>query len=104
MIRRLIKKVFGKKPAPGPRILPLEAHGIRREQVPSCALRTTRSLREAGYSAFVVGGAVRDLLLGANGEPVSGNGILEIRQNRVRAVLLAGRSVCVCVCWFDGRT
>lgn len=64
MIRRLIDKVFGKKPAPGPRILPVEAHGIRREQVQSCALKTTRALREAGYTAFVVGGAVRDLLLG----------------------------------------
>lgn len=64
MIRRLINKVFGKKPAPGPRILPQEAHGIRREQVQSCALKTTRSLREAGYAAFIVGGAVRDLLLG----------------------------------------
>ena len=64
MIRRFINKVFGKKSAPGPRILPLEAHGIRREQVQSCALKTTRALREAGYTAFIVGGAVRDLLLG----------------------------------------
>ena len=64
MIRRLINKVFGKKPASGPRILPQEAHGIRREQVQSCALKTTRALREAGYAAFIVGGAVRDLLLG----------------------------------------
>lgn len=64
MIRRLIHKVFGKKSASGPRILPLEVHGIRREQVQSCALKTTRALREAGYAAFIVGGAVRDLLLG----------------------------------------
>jgi poly(A) polymerase len=64
MIRRLIKKVFGKKAPPGPVILPLEKHGIRREQVHACALKATRALREAGYEAFVVGGAVRDLLLG----------------------------------------
>jgi poly(A) polymerase len=32
--------------------------------VPHCALKVTRGLREAGYDAFVVGGAVRDLLLG----------------------------------------
>ena len=63
MIRRLFNKVFGKKSASGPRILPLEAHGIRRERIPACAMKTTRALREAGYSAFVVGGAVRDLLL-----------------------------------------
>jgi len=64
MIRRLIHKVFGKKSAPSPRILPVDVHGIRREQVQSCALKTTRTLREAGYAAFIVGGAVRDLLLG----------------------------------------
>jgi len=68
MIRRLIKKVFGRSvraPATkGPRILALDVHGIRREQIHPCALKTTRALNEAGYSAFVVGGAVRDLLLG----------------------------------------
>lgn len=68
MIRRFINKVFGKASrataASGPRILPLAAHGIRREQIHPCALKTTRALKEAGYSAFVVGGAVRDLLLG----------------------------------------
>lgn len=63
MIRRLINKVFGKKAPAGPLVLPLEKHGIHREQVHSCALKVTRSLREAGYEAFVVGGAVRDLLL-----------------------------------------
>ena len=42
----------------------MEAHGIRREQILPCALKTCRALREAGYVAFVVGGAVRDLLLG----------------------------------------
>jgi poly(A) polymerase len=69
MIRRLINKVFGRKSAStspaGPLILPLEKHGIRRQQVHACALKVTRALREAGFSAFVVGGAVRDLLLGS---------------------------------------
>jgi poly(A) polymerase len=68
MIRRLIKKVFGKASASAragdPRILQLDAHGIQREQIHPCALKTTRALNAAGYSAFVVGGAVRDLLLG----------------------------------------
>ncbi len=63
MIRRLIDKVFGKKANAGPLILPLEKHGIRREQVHHCALKVTKTLRGAGYDAFVVGGAVRDLLL-----------------------------------------
>lgn len=91
MIRRLIKKVFGKKPAPGPRILPLEAHGIRREQVPSCALRTTRSLREAGYSAFVVGGAVRDLLLGR--EPKDFDVATDATPDQVKQVFRRARLI-----------
>ena len=62
MIRRLIDKVLGKKDAP--RVLPLQKHGIRREQLHSCALKVTDTLAREGYAAFVVGGAVRDLLLG----------------------------------------
>ncbi len=64
MIRRLINKVLGKKAASGPRILPLDKHGIRREQIHACALKVTDTLAREGYAAFVVGGAVRDLLLG----------------------------------------
>ncbi len=64
MIRRLINKVLGKKTAAGPRILPLDKHGIRREQIHPCALKVTDTLAREGYAAFVVGGAVRDLLLG----------------------------------------
>ncbi len=65
MIRRWLHKVLGKAAVPSkPRIFPLEQHGIRRESIHACALKVTRTLREHGYAAFVVGGAVRDLLLG----------------------------------------
>jgi poly(A) polymerase len=70
MIRKLIQKVFKKKQATvdaanlEPRIYTREQHGIAREGISDCALRTTRLLQEAGFQAFVVGGAVRDLLLG----------------------------------------
>ena len=37
---------------------------VRREQVPRGARTVTEKLQEAGFKAFVVGGAVRDLLLG----------------------------------------
>ena len=39
-------------------------HGITRERIGNCALRTCDALQESGYAAFVVGGAVRDLILG----------------------------------------
>jgi poly(A) polymerase len=70
MIRKFIEKVFKKKPTAvdptqiEPRIYTRKQHGIAREKISDCALRTTRLLQEAGFQAFVVGGAVRDLLLG----------------------------------------
>jgi poly(A) polymerase len=66
MIRRIIKKVFGRKPnikASDARILPLAKHGIRRDQLDDCALDVCEKLAEAGFKGYVVGGAVRDLLL-----------------------------------------
>jgi len=66
MIRRIINKVFGRKsrgPA-GAQILPLAAHGIRRAQLDDCALKTCETLAQAGFKGYLVGGAVRDLLLG----------------------------------------
>ncbi len=66
MIRRFIKKVFGRKSRaadPGAHILPLAKHGIRRDQLDDCALKTCETLAQAGYKGYVVGGAVRDLLL-----------------------------------------
>jgi poly(A) polymerase len=41
-----------------------EEHGIKRSNIDPDALRITERLRSAGYSAFIVGGAVRDLLVG----------------------------------------
>ncbi|HQT25483.1 MAG TPA: polynucleotide adenylyltransferase PcnB [Burkholderiales bacterium] len=61
MIRKIIRRIFDKN---GPSILPLAKHGIHREDVSSCARKVTSSLQEAGFSAFIVGGAVRDLVLG----------------------------------------
>jgi poly(A) polymerase len=67
MIRRIINKVFGRKAradSAAAQILPQSKHGIRREQLDDCALKTCETLAQAGYKGYVVGGAVRDLLLG----------------------------------------
>jgi poly(A) polymerase len=52
---------------PAVRIIPREQHGISRKQISSAALRVLYRLNEAGYAAYLVGGAVRDLLIG--GQP-----------------------------------
>lgn len=51
----------------GLRILPRAQHQISRKQISPGALRVLYGLHEAGFEAYLVGGAVRDLLLG--GEP-----------------------------------
>ena len=44
-------------------MIPFSLHGVSREQISHGALRVTEGLQAAGYQAYVVGGAVRDLLL-----------------------------------------
>ncbi len=45
------------------KIYPLEEHGIQLDQVDREALYVMEKLRSAGYTAYLVGGSVRDLLL-----------------------------------------
>lgn len=47
-----------------PRIIPRKEHRISRKQVSPNALRTLYRLHRRGFVAFLVGGCVRDLLLG----------------------------------------
>jgi poly(A) polymerase len=51
-------------PAPAPRIIPRSEHTISRSSISPNALRVLYRLREGGFQAFLVGGCVRDLLIG----------------------------------------
>lgn len=70
MIKKLIRKILGTKSNKGgrnsdePVILGAADHGIDPRLLSANAVRVTSTLQEAGFEAFVVGGAVRDLLLG----------------------------------------
>ena len=67
MIKKLLKRVFRQAPkvrsAGNAQALPFELHGVAREQISYGAQKVTDGLQAAGYQAYVVGGAVRDLLL-----------------------------------------
>jgi len=63
VIKRFIQRVFGFKQA-GPVRMPKGKHGLARASISPAALRVCEGLAERGYAAHVVGGAVRDLLLG----------------------------------------
>ena len=65
MIRKLLRRVFSKAPpAHEPALIPVEKHHIRRESISPGARQTVARLQEHGHAAFIVGGAVRDLLAG----------------------------------------
>ena len=50
--------------AGGPRVVARNEHPISRANISANALKVLYRLRDAGFQAFLVGGAVRDLLLG----------------------------------------
>ena len=63
MIKRFIRRVLG-LPSENLQRVPRERHGLASEAISPSAAKVCAALREAGFSAYVVGGAVRDLLLG----------------------------------------
>jgi poly(A) polymerase len=74
MIRKFIDKLLGKAPkgaGKGSRIplgrrveVPATEHGIDPELLDERAVKVVRTLQDAGHTAYIVGGAVRDLLVG----------------------------------------
>jgi poly(A) polymerase len=70
MIKSLIQQWFGKPGASKPprfgqrRVIAASTHGIDPQWVDERAWTVVRTLQERGYTAYIVGGAVRDLLLG----------------------------------------
>ena len=71
MIKKFIRKILGvkntaesSKANPKPTLLTAKEHGINPKLVSANAIRVTQTLQENGFKAFIVGGAVRDLLTG----------------------------------------
>ena len=70
MIKKIIDRLLG-KPAAAPktkfgkrRVISEKEHRIDHELVDDRALNVVRTLQDHGYEAYIVGGAVRDLLVG----------------------------------------
>ncbi|MFN0313800.1 MAG: polynucleotide adenylyltransferase PcnB [Burkholderiales bacterium] len=65
MLKKFLNRVrsIGSKRSHGPRIIEVSEHGLTRERISSGARKTILGLQEKGYKAYVVGGAVRDLLV-----------------------------------------
>lgn len=100
MIKTFIDKLLGKSTAAKPKVpkgkrveVPLSEHGIDLKLVDEHAIRVVKTLSEAGFEAFIVGGAVRDLLLGLrpNDFDVATNATPEQVKGLFRRAFIIGR-------------
>ena len=73
MITKFIKRILRRDPmvkhtqannTGAPKRIPKKAHRIDPHLLSKNAVEVTHTLQQAGYEAFIVGGAVRDLALG----------------------------------------
>ena len=92
MIKRFIRRVLGLSSETTLRV-PREKHGLARERISPAAAKVCSVLRDAGFSSYVVGGAVRDLLL--NIEPQDFDVATDARPEQVkplfRRAIIIGR-------------
>ncbi len=96
MIRKLIRRVFRRGDAPAAQAttaasIPVARHGIRRERVSTGARRTCETLQQAGHKAYVVGGAVRDLIAGI--DPKDYDIATDATPEQVRALFRRSRII-----------
>ena len=99
MIKQFINKLMGKAPASqrpslGKRqVVPVKVHGINVDWVDERALSVVRTLQDRGFKAYIVGGAVRDLLLGLKPKDfdVATNATPEQVKSAFRRAFIIGR-------------
>ena len=97
MLKKFISKVFGRKTAKANDgknaaiVLKKSQHGIARERLSRGGLQTCEGLAKAGFKAFIVGGAVRDLMLG--GTPKDYDVATNATPEEVRAVFRRSRII-----------
>jgi poly(A) polymerase len=94
MIRKFISRVFSRRKTAeraGPVMVKASAHRVRPEQLSSGARRTIEGLQARGFEAYIVGGAVRDLLLGL--EPKDFDIATDATPDEVRATFRRSRVI-----------
>ncbi|MCX7628321.1 MAG: polynucleotide adenylyltransferase PcnB [Methylophilaceae bacterium] len=64
LLQRILKPAKPKAGTPLPQKYSRRTHRIDPHKISQAALKTTEGLQRAGFRAFIVGGAVRDLMLG----------------------------------------
>ncbi|HUG59581.1 MAG TPA: polynucleotide adenylyltransferase PcnB [Candidimonas sp.] len=94
MLKETIKNFVGRlfsTPRRGPERLPREKHGIDRRNVSRHAIKVCEVLQHEGYAAYIVGGAVRDLIVGL--EPKDFDVATNATPNQIRALFRRARII-----------
>jgi poly(A) polymerase len=76
---------------PGPRVLARSEHPVSRSLIDKNALKVLYRLQSAGYKAYLVGGGVRDLMLGR--KPKDFDVVTDARPNEIRRVFRNARII-----------
>jgi poly(A) polymerase len=74
-----------------PTILPRESHPISRRLINENALKVLHRLKDAGYASLLVGGCVRDLMLGR--EPKDFDVVTDARPEEIRKLFHGARII-----------
>jgi poly(A) polymerase len=93
MIRKFLGKVFSGRlfrPAQS-QAIPFSKHRIARDRISRCAATTCETLQQHGHAAYVVGGAVRDLMLGR--DPKDYDVATSASPEQVRAIFRRSRII-----------
>ncbi|NYT81296.1 polynucleotide adenylyltransferase PcnB [Alcaligenaceae bacterium] len=89
-IKNFVSRLFS-TPARGPERLSRDKHGIDRRLVSRHAIKVCEVLRHEGYEAYIVGGAVRDLIVGL--EPKDFDVATNATPNQIRPLFRRARII-----------
>ncbi len=114
MITKFIKRILRRDPmvrhtaahtSGAPKRIPKKSHRIDPHLLSKNAVKVTQTLQQAGYDAFIVGGAVRDLALGIGPKDfdVATNATPEQVQKLFRKARLIGRRFQIVHVTFFGK-
>jgi len=79
------------RPDATPLVIPRAEHSVSRAQISDNALKVLYRLKDAGYASFLVGGCVRDLLLGR--EPKDFDVVTDARPEQIRELFRNARII-----------
>ena len=106
LITKFIRRVFRFGSRAEPEITPRDEHGIARDALSHGSRKACETLQQAGHQAYVVGGVVRDLLLGARPKDfdVATSALPEEVHRLFRRSRLIGRRFRLAHVMFGGET